>query len=438
MNKKKTDIVIVGTGASGLFAALHLPQDKQILMITKDEVENSDSFLAQGGICVLRDADDYDSFMEDTLKAGHYENRRESVDIMIRSSQEIIRELIACGVEFARMPDGQLDYTREGCHSRARILFHEDITGKEITSKLLAAVRKLPNVTILDFTTMVDIIAAGNRCLGILAKDRQGRFWAIEAGQTILASGGVGGLYDHSTNFPHLTGDALAIAMRRGVQLEHIDYVQIHPTSLYSKQPGRSFLISESVRGEGAKLRGKDGQRFASEVLPRDLMTAEIRRQMKKDNRPYVWLDMTVLGAETIKNHFPHIYERCLEDGIDATKDWVPVTPAQHYFMGGIHVDTDSKTTMDNLYAVGETSCNGVHGKNRLASNSLLESLVFGKRAAQHIGHAYEAGSTAADTAVFDAAAAKAEAAIEIQKDTLAQQYKTAILQEMEKEQQAE
>ena len=438
MNKKKTDIVIVGTGASGLFAALHLPQDKQILMITKDEVENSDSFLAQGGICVLRDADDYDSFMEDTLKAGHYENRRESVDIMIRSSQEIIRELIACGVEFARMPDGQLDYTREGCHSRARILFHEDITGKEITSKLLDAVRKLPNVTILDFTTMVDIIAAGNRCLGILAKDRQGRFWAIEAGQTILASGGVGGLYDHSTNFPHLTGDALAIAMRRGVQLEHIDYVQIHPTSLYSKQPGRSFLISESVRGEGAKLRGKDGQRFASEVLPRDLMTAEIRRQMKKDNRPYVWLDMTVLGAETIKNHFPHIYERCLEDGIDATKDWVPVTPAQHYFMGGIHVDTDSKTTMDNLYAVGETSCNGVHGKNRLASNSLLESLVFGKRAAQHIGHAYEAGSTAADTAVFDAAAAKAEAAIEIQKDTLAQQYKTAILQEMEKEQQAE
>ena len=438
MNKKKTDIVIVGTGASGLFAALHLPQDKQILMITKDEVENSDSFLAQGGICVLRDADDYDSFMEDTLKAGHYENRRESVDIMIRSSQEIIRELIACGVEFACMPDGQLDYTREGCHSRARILFHEDITGKEITSKLLDAVRKLPNVTILDFTTMVDIIAAGNRCLGILAKDRQGRFWAIEAGQTILASGGVGGLYDHSTNFSHLTGDALAIAMRRGVQLEHIDYVQIHPASLYSKQPGRSFLISESVRGEGAKLRGKDGQRFANEVLPRDLMTAEIHRQMKKDNRPYVWLDMTVLGAETIKNHFPHIYERCLEDGIDATKDWVPVTPAQHYFMGGIHVDTDSKTTMNNLYAVGETSCNGVHGKNRLASNSLLESLVFGKRAAQHIGHAYEAGSTAADTAVFDAAAAKAEAAIETQKDTLAQQYKTAILQEMEREQQAE
>ncbi len=438
MNKKKTDIVIVGTGASGLFAALHLPRDKKILMITKDEVENSDSFLAQGGICVLRDADDYDSFMEDTLKAGHYENRRESVDIMIRSSQEVIRELIAYGVEFARTPDGKLDYTREGCHSRARILFHEDITGKEITSKLLAAVRKLPNVTILDFTTMLDIIAVDNRCLGVLAQDTQGRLLAIEAGQTILASGGIGGLYDHSTNFPHLTGDALAIAMKHGVQLEHIDYVQIHPTSLYSPKPGRSFLISESVRGEGAKLRGKDGQRFANEVLPRDLMTAEIRKQMKKDNRPYVWLDMTVLGAETIKNHFPHIYERCLEDGIDATKDWVPVTPAQHYFMGGIHVDANSKTTMDHLYAVGETSCNGVHGKNRLASNSLLESLVFGKRAALHIDEAYAKGYTAVHTDVFDAAAAKTAADIKEKAGQLAQQYKTAIVQEMEREKRAE
>ncbi len=438
MNKKKTDIVIVGTGASGLFAALHLPRDKKILMVTKDEVENSDSFLAQGGICVLRDADDYDSFMEDTLKAGHYENRRESVDIMIRSSQEVIRELIAYGVEFARTPDGKLDYTREGCHSRARILFHEDITGKEITSKLLAAVRKLPNVTILDFTTMLDIIAVDNRCLGVLAKDAQGSLLAIEAGQTILASGGIGGLYNHSTNFPHLTGDALAIAMKHGVQLEHIDYVQIHPTSLYSKKPGRSFLISESVRGEGAKLRGKDGQRFANEVLPRDLMTAEIRKQMKKDNMPYVWLDMTVLGAETIKNHFPHIYERCLKDGIDATKDWVPVTPAQHYFMGGIHVDANSKTTMDHLYAVGETSCNGVHGKNRLASNSLLESLVFGKRAALHIDEAYTKGYTAVHTDVFDTAAAEAAADIQAKAGQLAQQYKTAIVQEMEREKQAE
>lgn len=372
--------------------------------------------------------------MEDTLKAGHYENRRESVDIIIRSSRPVINELIGYGVDFARKADGSLDYTREGCHSRPRILFHEDITGKEITSHLLAAVRQLPNVTIRDFTTMVDIVTDGNRCLGIIARDSQGRYRAIQADETILASGGVGGLYDHSTNFPHLTGDALAIAMRHGVELEHIDYVQIHPTSLYSKKPGRSFLISESVRGEGAKLRGKDGQRFANEVLPRDLMTAEIRKQMKKDDRPFVWLDMTVLGEDVIKHHFPHIYERCLEDGIDATKDWVPVTPAQHYFMGGIHVDKYSQTTMDHLYAVGETSCNGVHGRNRLASNSLLESLVFGKRAAQHIVETEKQPQQVVSAADFAQACAPSEAFIGSHEDTLAEEYRRHVLGEMERE----
>ncbi|MCH4178994.1 MAG: L-aspartate oxidase [Megasphaera sp.] len=432
----QTDVVIVGTGASGLFTALHLPADTRITMITKDKTENSDSFLAQGGICVLHDADDYDSFMEDTLKAGHYENRRESVDIMIRSSRHIIDQLIAYGVDFARTAEGQLDYTREGCHSRARILFHEDITGREITSKLLAAVQELPNVTIREYTTMVDIIEKNNQCRGILACQADGSYLAIEASQTVFASGGVGGLYKNSTNYPHLTGDALAIAMEHHVELEHINYVQIHPTSLYSSQPGRSFLISESVRGEGAKLRGKDGKRFANEVLPRDVMTAKIRKQMEKDDRPFVWLDMTVLGEQLIKAHFPHIYERCLEDGIDCTRDWVPVVPAQHYFMGGIHVDEDSKTTMDRLYAVGETSCNGVHGRNRLASNSLLESLVFGERAAAHI---IQSGLTEPAECPDDFQAACKDAAqkISAQKETLSQQYKTMILREMEREERA-
>ena len=428
METEKTDVVIVGTGASGLFAALHVPRDKKVLMITKDDVENSDSFLAQGGICVLHDENDYDSFMEDTLKAGHYENRRESVDIMIRSSRRIIDELVGYGVDFARKADGSFDYTREGCHSRPRILFHKDITGKEITSRLLAAVRELPNVTICDYTTMVDILADGNTCLGILAREKDGAYRAIEAGNTILASGGIGGLYDHSTNFPHLTGDALAIAMRHGIALENIDYVQIHPTSLYSSRPGRSFLISESVRGEGAKLRGKDGRRFANEVLPRDLMTAAIRKQMEKDQRPFVWLDMTGLGTDVIKGHFPNIYERCLEDGIDATVDWVPVTPAQHYFMGGIHVDGHSRTTMDHLYAVGETSCNGVHGRNRLASNSLLESLVFGKRAALDLA---EKGDGHGD---FSLARAQASDYVSRHEGGLAEVYRKSILGEMERE----
>ncbi len=431
MNTIKTDVLIVGTGASGLFAALHLPSDKQVLMITKDEVENSDSYLAQGGICVLHDENDYDSFMEDTLKAGHYENRRESVDIMIRSSRSVINQLIDYGVDFARTKDGELDYTREGCHSRPRILFHEDITGKEITRKLLAAVRKLPNVKILDFTTMLDIIEADGRCQGILARAKDGSYLAVKSNQTILASGGVGGLYHHSTNFPHLTGDAIAIAMRHNIELENIDYVQIHPTSLYSTKPGRSFLISESVRGEGAKLYGKDGKRFANEVLPRDLMTAEIKKQMAKDNMPYVWLDMTVLGEDTILHHFPHIYEKCKEEGFDATKQWIPITPAQHYFMGGIHVDKYSKTTMDNLYAVGETSCNGVHGKNRLASNSLLEGLVFAERAANQITKLWS-DDTMTDAA-FAQQADRAASAI-ASDEKLQMQYKQEVLAEMDRE----
>ena len=432
MQNYKTDILIVGTGASGLFAALHCPSDKNILMITKDAVENSDSFLAQGGICVLRDENDYDSFMVDTLKAGHYENRRESVDIMIRSSREVINELIGYGVDFAKQANGELNYTREGCHSKARILFHEDITGKEITRNLLKAVQKLPNVHILEYVTMLDLIEQDNTCFGILAKDKNDEYLTIEADNTILASGGIGGLYEHSTNYPHLTGDAIAIALRHNIKLENPDYVQIHPTSLYTNKPGRSFLISESVRGEGAKLYGKDGRRFANEVLPRDLMTAEIKKQMAKDNMPYVWLDMTVLGKDVILNHFPHIYEKCLEEGFDVTKQWIPIVPAQHYYMGGIHVDKYSKTTMNNLYAVGETSCNGVHGANRLASNSLLEGLVFAKRAVNKIHDGENAQHKKYDID-FAQLANNVQQNIDREKIILAQEYKKAIFNEMDK-----
>lgn len=432
MQNYKTDILIVGTGASGLFAALHCPIDKNILMITKDAVENSDSFLAQGGICVLRDENDYDSFMEDTLKAGHYENRRESVDIMIRSSREVINELIGYGVDFAKQANGELNYTREGCHSKARILFHEDITGKEITRNLLKAVQKLPNVHILEYVTMLDLIEQDNTCFGILVKDKNDEYLTIEADNTILASGGIGGLYEHSTNYPHLTGDAIAIALRHNIKLENPDYVQIHPTSLYTNKPGRSFLISESVRGEGAKLYGKDGRRFANEVLPRDLMTAEIKKQMAKDNMSYVWLDMTVLGKDVILNHFPHIYEKCLEEGFDVTKQWIPIVPAQHYYMGGIHVDKYSKTTMNNLYAVGETSCNGVHGANRLASNSLLEGLVFAKRAVNKIHDGENAQHKKYDID-FAQLANNVQQNIDREKIILAQEYKKAIFNEMDK-----
>lgn len=378
------DVAIVGTGVAGLFAALNLPSDKKIVMITKADVESSDSFLAQGGICVLRDEKDYDSYFEDTMKAGHYENRKESVDIMIRSSREIINDLVGYGVEFEK-ENGEFAYTKEGAHSKPRILFHEDVTGKEITSKLLLQVKKLENVTIYEYTVMTDIIEENGRCVGIFAENEEGKM-RIYAPDTILASGGIGGKYKHSTNFPHLTGDALDISRKHGIRLEHLDYVQIHPTTLYSTKPGRRFLISESVRGEGAVLYNKNKERFVNELLPRDVVTEAIYKEMEKDGTDYVWLSMEHVPKETILKHFPNIYQHCLEEGYDVLKECIPVVPAQHYFMGGIWVDSEkSRTSAEHLYAIGETSCNGVHGANRLASNSLLESLVFAGRAAKSI-----------------------------------------------------
>ena len=339
---------------------------------------------------MLKDDEDYDSYFEDTMKAGHYENDRESVDIMIRSSQDVVQDLLEYGVRFHRDENGELDFTREGAHSDKRILFHEDITGKEITSKLLAQVKKLPNVKLMEYTTMEDLITKDNTCYGAVVRKKDGMLETIQADCTVLATGGIGGIYRHSTNFRHLTGDALAIAIRHGIELQDINYVQIHPTTFYSKDDKtRSFLISESVRGEGAKLYGKNMERFANELLPRDLLSQKIHEQMEKDGTEHVWEDLRPIPHDVLENHFPNIVEHCREAGYDVFKECIPVVPAQHYFMGGIKVDHESRTTMNQLYAVGETACNGVHGKNRLASNSLLESLVFSKRAAQDLVEHY-------------------------------------------------
>lgn len=386
----KTEVLIVGSGCSGLYCALQLPRDKEITLITKADLESNDSYLAQGGICMLKDDEDYDSYFEDTMKAGHYENDRESVDIMIRSSQDVVQDLLEYGVRFHRDENGELDFTREGAHSDKRILFHEDITGKEITSKLLAQVKKLPNVKLMEYTTMEDLITKDNTCYGAVVRKKDDTLETIQADCTVLATGGIGGIYRHSTNFRHLTGDALAIAIRHGIELQDINYVQIHPTTFYSKDDKtRSFLISESVRGEGAKLYGKNMERFANELLPRDLLSQKIHEQMEKDGTEHVWEDLRPIPHDVLENHFPNIVEHCREAGYDVFKECIPVVPAQHYFMGGIKVDHESRTTMNQLYAVGETACNGVHGKNRLASNSLLESLVFSKRAAQDLVEHY-------------------------------------------------
>ena len=385
MKRLDCDAVIVGTGVGGLYTALNLSSDKKIIMLCKEGAESCDSMLAQGGICVLLDDNDYNLYFEDTMKAGHYENRRESVDIMLRSSRAVINRLLELGVRFEKNPDGSLKYTKEGAHSKPRICFHKDITGKEITTVLQKHVFALPNVTLMEYTVMKDILTDGGSCSGVVA-EKNGETIEIHAKDTVLATGGIGGLYKHSTNFPSLTGDALEIAKKHGIELEHLDYVQVHPTSLYTAKPGRSFLISESARGEGAILLNSKGERFVDELLPRDTVTEAIFKEMRKENSRNVWLSFENVPKETILRHFPNIYKTCLKEGYDITKEPIPVVPAQHYFMGGIHVDSNSKTTMEHLYAVGETSCNGVHGKNRLASNSLLESLVFAERAAKNIG----------------------------------------------------
>ena len=384
-NHIKTDIIIVGSGVAGLFAALCLPRDKEILIITKEDLKECDSYLAQGGVCVLKSIDDFNCYFEDTMKAGHYENDPESVRVMIESSPEIIGTVVELGVKFDTDTDGDFDYTREGAHRQNRILHHKDETGKEITATLLSIALERENITLVPQTTMVDIIEKDNVCYGIVCEDEFGEKGTIVADDIILATGGIGGLFNNSTNFPHITGDAFAIALMHGIALKDMNYIQIHPTTLYSKKEGRRFLISESVRGEGAILLNENGERFTDELQPRDVVTEAICKEMEKFGTDHVYITLPNMTSEEAHERFPNIFEACMEEGYDITKDRVPVTPGQHYMMGGIKTDINGKTSMEHLYAVGETACTGVHGKNRLASNSLLESLVFSKRAADLI-----------------------------------------------------
>lgn len=421
----RTDILIVGSGCAGLYCAINLPKDKKVTVITKADAESNDSFLAQGGMCMLPEEADYESFFEDTLKAGHYENDKTSVDIMIRSSQDVVKDLVAFGADFQREEDGRLAFTREGAHSRKRIIYHKDVTGKEITSTLLQEAKRRENITILEYATMLDIVSEENVCYGAIVQKADKSLEVIVADYTVWATGGIGGLYKHSTNYKHLTGDALAIAIKHGIDLKDIHYVQIHPTTLYAGEE-RSFLISESVRGEGAVLRDKNGERFVNELLPRDLLTKEIWKQMEKDGTEFVWEDLRTIPREELEEHFPNIVEHCREMGYDVTKECIPVVPAQHYFMGGVKVDYHSKTSMERLYAVGETACNGVHGKNRLASNSLLESLVFAKRAAEQM-------TECSDEIQEKAAASKVKLEAYTDVSMLQESYKKLVKEEIQK-----
>ena len=381
MKIENSDVVIIGSGVAGLICALSLNKKFKIILLTKKKLKDSNSYLAQGGISVCRGKNDREEYIEDTLIAGHYKNNREAVEILVDESEEAIKTLIKNGVKFTG-DEKDLFYTREGGHRKFRILYCEDQTGKYIMESLIEKVLERDNIKIIEDCEFLDIIEKENHCLGVLAKKEE--VFSIKSKFTVLATGGIGGIYENTTNFSHIKGDGVAAAIKHNIEIKDISYIQIHPTTFYKKEKERKFLISESVRGEGAILLNQKLERFTDELKPRDKVTKAILEEMKKDKSEYEWLDFSTINLD-IKERFPNIYDHLIKNGINPYKDKVPIVPAQHYTMGGIKVDINSKTSMKNLYAIGEVACTGVHGQNRLASNSLLESVVFGKRASYSI-----------------------------------------------------
>lgn len=387
MENKYVDVLIVGSGVAGLYSALNLRDDLDVMVVSKDKIDCTNTSLAQGGISVARDVNDVPYFIEDTLKAGQYKNDVQAVKVLTKESIENVDSLVALGLDVDKDDEGNWDYTKEGAHCVNRIIHTQDNTGENVEKTLVENVLNRKNIKVYEDTFLVDIIEKNNKCIGaILFKDN--KQINVFAKSVILACGGIGGLYKNSTSQRILKGDGLAVALRHDVELKDINYIQIHPTAFYDESDDeRRFLISESVRGEGGKLYNINGERFVDELQPRDVVSQAIFKEMEKTNSPYVLLDISFLDENYLKNRFSTIYNKCLEKGTDITKEPIKVSPAQHYFMGGIKVNLDSETSMENLYAVGETACTGIHGANRLASNSLLEGLVFSKRAANLINH---------------------------------------------------
>jgi len=387
VENKYVDVLIVGSGVAGLYSALNLRDDLDVMVVSKDKIDCTNTSLAQGGISVARDVNDVPYFIEDTLKAGQYKNDVQAVKVLTKESIENVDSLVALGLDVDKDDEGNWDYTKEGAHCVNRIIHTQDNTGENVEKTLVENVLNRKNIKVYEDTFLVDIIEKNNKCIGaILFKDN--KQINVFAKSVILACGGIGGLYKNSTSQRILKGDGLAVALRHDVELKDINYIQIHPTAFYDESDDeRRFLISESVRGEGGKLYNINGERFIDELQPRDVVSQAIFKEMEKTNFPYVLLDISFLDENYLKNRFSTIYNKCLEKGTDITKEPIKVSPAQHYFMGGIKVNLDSETSMENLYAVGETACTGIHGANRLASNSLLEGLVFSKRAANLINH---------------------------------------------------
>ncbi len=381
-----TDFLIIGSGVAGLRAAIELAKGGDVVVVTKDEMAESSTEYAQGGVAVaLSDEDEVSIHLEDTIKAGDGLCREDAVRVLVEEGPERITELIRWGAEFDRSGT-RLDFTLEAAHSRRRVLHaHGDSTGKEIERVLLKRVQCFENIRRMPYSMSIDLVTDEDTCFGafILQKHRPIR---VLARATILATGGAGQLFARTTNPRVATSDGMAMAIRAGVLMEDMEFVQFHPTVLYAPSAPQ-FLLSEAMRGEGGVLLNIYGERFMhnyhpdAELAPRDVVSRSIISEMVKTNSTYVYLDLTHLDSEFLKRRFPRIYRTCLNYDLDITKDRIPVSPAAHYTMGGIKTDTDGRTSLRGLFSAGEVACTGVHGANRLASNSLLEGLVYGARA---------------------------------------------------------
>ena len=388
----KYDVIIAGTGAGGLYSAISLPSDLKILIITKREQMLCNSALAQGGIAGVykpRDDDNIQLHTNDTLIAGGFKNNPDSLKVLVTEAAREIDHLIKLGVDFDKTADGEYHRTLEGGHSRHRIFHHKDSTGREITERLAAAVRQLPNVTIAENALLCDVKKTnGGFSCDILIDDVH---HTADSKFMILATGGIGRVYDFTTNSAIATGDGIAFAYEMGANIKNLSLIQFHPTAFNDKHTRECFLISEAVRGEGAYLLNKNKERFMQnyderlELAPRDVVSHAIIMEGRRLNSDEFYLDISYKDSDFIRNRFPMIYEKLLAYGYDLTKEPVPIYPCQHYLMGGINVNTKAETSISDLYAVGECSHTGVHGNNRLASNSLLEAIVFAHEAADDI-----------------------------------------------------
>lgn len=394
------DVVIVGGGVAGLYTALNLDSDLKILMLTKRELTLSNSSLAQGGIAAVYDKE-HDSCSEhfhDTLVAGGFQNNEKHVKILVEEGPKDIQKLMEYGVEFDKKPSGEIHLTLEGGHSRHRVLHHKDCTGKEIVDKLILAVQKLPNVTVQPNCIVCDLKKT-NHTFHLDVLDENNNHTTIHSNFVVLCTGGIGRVYEYTTNSAIATGDGITLAYRLGAAIKNLHLIQFHPTAFANKHTRECFLISEAVRGEGAYLLNCNYERFMHryderlELAPRDVVSRSIMEEAKRTGSNDFYLDITHKDPEFLKARFPMIYANLLQEGFDLTKDRIPIFPCQHYLMGGIDVNENAKTTIDGLYACGECSHTGVHGNNRLASNSLLEGVVFSRRCANEINKLIKQGN---------------------------------------------